>query len=277
MICLRCNRAFLHNKCQDCGKEYFVSNGIVRAFSDEDESSSKFQEYLINYNEITADDLKESILPRYYHVAQTKKMIRYAGNLKTKSVLDVGVGQGYLLQAITCRRKVAVDISRKYLERLGGQGIQLVQANAENLPFRNEFDVIFMTDILEHVFDPVAVLRSAKRALVFGGKLIIRVPYKEDLSVYQQPGYRYKYVHLRTFNDNSLMDLIKGNGFSVKRVIKDGWSKWNTKNMTSRYIFCNRVTGLIDELIFDSVIANLPNWIGKIMLEPWEITVIASS
>jgi len=46
------------------------------------------------------------------------------------------------------------------------------------LPFEDEsFDTILLTDVLEHLAEPVAALGEAARILRLGGKLIIGVPF----------------------------------------------------------------------------------------------------
>lgn len=53
-----------------------------------------------------------------------------------------------------------------------------VQTDASSLPFRGEsFDVIICAELLEHVPDPLAVLKEAHRALRSQGVLLISVPF----------------------------------------------------------------------------------------------------
>jgi SAM-dependent methyltransferase len=53
-----------------------------------------------------------------------------------------------------------------------------VQANAENIPFKNSvFDIIICSELLEHVPNPPSVLMESYRALQNGGLLLICVPF----------------------------------------------------------------------------------------------------
>ena len=97
-------------------------------------------------------------------------------------MLEVGCGVGAVLavlgQEFPGVRLVGVDIERKqldvargHLERAGVEAT-LVEADAVALPFQDgSFDHVWMMWFLEHVADPVAVLREARRVLVPSGAI----------------------------------------------------------------------------------------------------------
>jgi ubiquinone/menaquinone biosynthesis C-methylase UbiE len=95
-------------------------------------------------------------------------------------LLEVGTGVGAVLavlgQEFPGLHLTGVDIEPKQLEYARGHleraGVEatLVQADALALPFEDEsFDYVWMMWFLEHVADPGAVLREARRVLVQGG------------------------------------------------------------------------------------------------------------
>jgi ubiquinone/menaquinone biosynthesis C-methylase UbiE len=64
-----------------------------------------------------------------------------------------------------------LDYARGHLERAGVEAT-LLQADARELPFEDEsFDHVWMMWFLEHVADPPAALREARRVLVSGGAI----------------------------------------------------------------------------------------------------------
>jgi SAM-dependent methyltransferase len=97
-------------------------------------------------------------------------------------LLEVGTGVGAVLavlgQEFPGIRLTGVDIEPKQLEFARGHlersGVEatLLEADALALPFDDEsFDHVWMMWLLEHVADPVAALREARRVLVGGGRI----------------------------------------------------------------------------------------------------------
>jgi ubiquinone/menaquinone biosynthesis C-methylase UbiE len=112
-----------------------------------------------------------------------RRLIRDGTQLQPGTrLLEVGCGVGAVLavlgQEFPGVRLTGVDIEPKQLEFARGHlersGVEatLVQADALALPFGDEsFDHVWMMWFLEHVADPPAVLREARRVLVAGGAI----------------------------------------------------------------------------------------------------------
>jgi 2-polyprenyl-3-methyl-5-hydroxy-6-metoxy-1,4-benzoquinol methylase len=124
---------------------------------------------------------------------------------KGSRILDVGVGLGRLLEPLTEYERFGVDISLEYLSIAKSRGIEVALAKIEELPYTPEFfDAIVICDVLEHVFDLNFCCERILACLRPGGVLIVRVPYREDLSAYLDEQLPYEFVHLRNFDESSL-------------------------------------------------------------------------
>src|SRR5215216_2580038 len=97
-------------------------------------------------------------------------------------LLEIGCGVGAVLavlgQEFPDVRLVGVDIEQKQLEfarghlQRAGVDATLVEADALALPFGEQsFDHVWMMWFLEHIGDPPAALREARRVLVAGGRI----------------------------------------------------------------------------------------------------------
>jgi len=114
-----------------------------------------------------------------YHFVRQKlmqKLIRL--HSREGSHLDIGCGTGLVLCCMPAQT-IGLDINRWALEkaRIHAPRAQLVQADAEYLPFRkNVFSTVTFFEVLEHVVNPKVVFREIYRILGNSGILIGSVP-----------------------------------------------------------------------------------------------------
>lgn len=98
-------------------------------------------------------------------------------------VLEVGCGDGSFTRNLAelSSRVTAVDISAAQIERnsRAHPEVNFLQHDvAQVFPFANgAFDVIWCSEVLEHLFDPGFALREMQRVLAPGGRLLVTVPY----------------------------------------------------------------------------------------------------
>lgn len=112
-------------------------------------------------------------------------------DFKGKKLLEIGAGVGAFL--ITLRKKFQIDaygiepseeefspfneISNNLLTENGLSKDIIIKGRAEKLPFKDEsFDLIYSTNVLEHVQNPEMVLKESLRVLKRGGYLQFVIP-----------------------------------------------------------------------------------------------------
>ncbi len=228
-LCPDCRAPLGGETCGECGWRLTFADHIPVLFSTRDAASPLQQGYIANYQRIARDDIKASMMDPAFCTELASKTAELLGPLDNLSVCDVGAGKCYLVRQLIDRRAAkitAVDVVPDYLAKFcQGDNVAPVVANAENLPFEDEFDLITCTDVVEHVLNISALFYSLNKALKPGGRLAIRIPYREDLLKYApQTGYPYDLVHLRTFDRPSLRDLLAEAGFRVSQSYFDGFN-----------------------------------------------------
>lgn len=95
-------------------------------------------------------------------------------------ILDVGCGSGTVAKIIKDAGHAVkgLDFSEEALKRANERGIETKQCNLdEGIPEPdNMYDVVWEGDIVEHVFDPIGLLKESARILKPNGLLLVTIP-----------------------------------------------------------------------------------------------------
>lgn len=93
----------------------------------------------------------------------------------TDHIVDVGCGDGHFLTLVPGVRKTGLEFNPAAVARAREKGLEVVQGDLTLLaPESADFVTLFQ--VLEHVAQPVDVLRQALRVLRPGGRIVIAVP-----------------------------------------------------------------------------------------------------
>jgi 2-polyprenyl-3-methyl-5-hydroxy-6-metoxy-1,4-benzoquinol methylase len=103
-----------------------------------------------------------------------------------KNILELGYGEGNFTSELIQRNfKPTVidgsDILLKEAKKIHGDNIHVECTLFEDYDPINKFDCILATHVLEHVDDPVLLLKKMKGWLNFNGRIIVIVPNKESI------------------------------------------------------------------------------------------------
>lgn len=95
-------------------------------------------------------------------------------------ILDIGCGSGRISKQLQDLgyRVSGLDFSEEAVKKAVARGIEAKQANLDDgIPFPDAaFHVVWAGDIIEHVFDPIGLLRESARVLKPGGVMLITIP-----------------------------------------------------------------------------------------------------
>ena len=173
-------------------------------------------------------------------------ILDWVGEGRGRRLLDVGAADGVLARRLREHgwRVTAIEADPALAAAAAPHCEALIQAdlNAGLPELAEAFDVIVYGDVLEHLVDPLAVLRGLNRALAPGGAIVLSIPNVAHLWVrLSLLGGRFEYghrglldrTHLRFFTERSLRDLLREAHVRVERwtatpvplhqVVPSGW------------------------------------------------------
>ena len=148
------------------------------------------------------------------------------------TVLEMGYGEGNFTEELVKRnfKPTVLDGSEVLLKKakeLHGDKVEVASALFEEYQPTQKFDCVLATHVLEHVDEPIVLLKEMKKWLNENGKIIIIVPNKESLHrqlaviMGLQPaldtlGARDKLVgHQRVYSIDTLSKDVSDSGLKV--------------------------------------------------------------
>ena len=143
---------------------------------------------------------------------------------KSGKLLDVGCAMGYFMETADERglEPYGVELSefsyKIAKEKFPGK---VFNGILEKAPFENNyFDIIVMSDLIEHIRDPLRILKKANQLLKDDGILMISTPNNRDFSrmILQNKWMHYKIEHLFYYSVRSIGILLEKQGFDALEI-----------------------------------------------------------
>lgn len=203
-------------KCLNCGLWFKIANKceIAKAYGD------------AYAREITNEQYMAGMAARSYF----RSVILNIGP-KQGRLLDIGTGLGTFVEEAKNAGYQAegIDLCTALVARAQGRGLNVQFKAAEDLDAYGRFDVVSMMDLIEHVFDPLALLTTVHKLLKPNGELVVYTPnhraavvlvaralnfIKLDFAVKEIFGSN----HLTFFDDRTLKAMLNKAGFSIRAM-----------------------------------------------------------
>jgi SAM-dependent methyltransferase len=152
-------------------------------------------------------------------------METYLGKAKPGCLLEIGSGSGARLLKL---RALGWEVEGQDIDPSAGvhglrsQGIRVHDAPLDQLHLPDgRYDAVIMSHVIEHVPDPVALLRECLRILAPGGEIVAVTPNSESLG-HRVFGESWMALdpprHLHLFSASSLREIARAAGANNIRV-----------------------------------------------------------
>lgn len=134
---------------------------------------------------------------------------------KSSSIIEIGAGTGSVSRYLMQNGYSNISVGEMHLSGLlyaQQYGIdKCYQFNLLKTPFEDEFDVVCMFDVLEHIEDDNLALQNIYKSLKNNGKIVLTVPShmwlwnREDIVA----------GHKRRYTKKALINKLQKNGFEI--------------------------------------------------------------
>ena len=154
---------------------------------------------------------------------------RFLKNLHQKgltggSLLEVGCGYGYLLEAATpfFEKRTGIEFSRTAAELAKQVADQVYCGDIDQLRPEERYNCIILTHVLEHIYRPKEFLKKLISHLMPGGSLVVAVP---DMGSFWRLAMQHRWPsfkipeHILFFNRKSLFQMMREAGLKDVREI----------------------------------------------------------
>lgn len=146
-----------------------------------------------------------------------------------RSMLDVGAATGLLVE-LGARRgfeAIGVEPSRSLVEvAKASHGVELLQGTIPHPALAGRtFDVVFLVDVIEHVSDPVALLRDAAQYLAAGGIFVVVTPDVASVArrLLRRRWWHFRLAHVGYFDARSFGTACERAGLRIVRQLRAKW------------------------------------------------------
>jgi SAM-dependent methyltransferase len=165
---------------------------------------------------------------RAYRALQAKRLLQTVAPYRPAGrLLDIGAGSGILVEEALAMGYEAegVEPSHWLWQKTVDRRLRVHQGILPHDQVKSEFDIVCMIDVIEHVADPLGLLREAGRVMSSRGLGVIVTPDVGSLAarILGSKWWHYRIAHIGYFNRETLFLALSKAGFVPIAVSRPSW------------------------------------------------------
>jgi 2-polyprenyl-3-methyl-5-hydroxy-6-metoxy-1,4-benzoquinol methylase len=202
---------------------------------------------------------KEVTKKTYWHYLDL--MNQYIKNQTNKTLFEVGCATGFFMGLAQQKgwQAEGIDISPYAIGKAKDRGLAAAVGELESYQGTKQFEAVVMHDVIEHVKDPVGMIKKSAELLTKQGLLVLTTPDAGSIWARVWGKRWHAFVppqHLFYFSAKNLTSILEKNGFTVEYAAHHG--KWFTVPYIIRLLYS--WTGL-------AIFSKLAEWAGSSFLK----------
>ncbi len=140
---------------------------------------------------------------------------------KKCSLLDIGCSTGFFIEEVEKNGwdAMGIELNPSAKNFAKKKGLNVVDSDYNNIKFKKKFDIICAFDVLEHLYDPMKIVKKIKQDLKKGGLFFLYVPNWQSATRLLIGEMNSHFVwpthHLTYFTPTTLESFLSRQGFEV--------------------------------------------------------------
>jgi len=146
-------------------------------------------------------------------------------SLEGKKVIEIGSSAGYFLNTLSSNgaKVFGLELTDNYLNYAKRLGFTVYSKPLEVMDFKDEFDLVVMFHVFEHVFNPMSTLQAIYKSLNKGGVFMGEIPNQDDwrIKIFNSDTvkrFHYDPYHSYYFSPRTLNNYLKKCGFDNIKI-----------------------------------------------------------
>ena len=168
---------------------------------------------------------------RHARALQARRLVdtlnRHTPESGGRRLLDVGAGSGILLEAATAQgwQAEGVEPSRWLAQEAAHRGLRVHLGVLPCSAAAGPYDAVTVVDVIEHVPDPVGLMRDVRKVLDPGGIALVVTPDVQSIAarLMKWKWWHYRVAHIGYFDRVTLERCMRAAGLECVAWARPSW------------------------------------------------------